>query len=103
MTKFLVNSISRLMIAFVVLLILQSVCFAQNAGVTTASVPAQPAATGSQPTAAPVPAEVLKELEAMKARIAELETQVKTLKSQDSATASPGVTIGASASPVATA
>jgi putative OmpL-like beta-barrel porin-2 len=87
MTKFLARCGSGLMFIFVALLILQSACFAQNSGGTTASVPVQPTTNGSQPTAAPVPADVLKELEAMKARIAELEAQLKTMKATD--TASP--------------
>jgi Putative beta-barrel porin-2, OmpL-like. bbp2 len=87
MTKFLASGISKFGVIFVALMILQSACFAQNVGGTNASVPAQPAATGSQP--APVPAEVLKELDAMKARIAELEALVKSMKAQDAASAAP--------------
>ncbi len=98
MTKFLVASSSRLMITFVALMVLQSACVAQNGAGTSASVPAQPATTGNQPTATPVPADVLKELEAMKARIAELEALLKTMKGQDSASAPVGVTVTAGAS-----
>nr|HEV7954872.1 outer membrane beta-barrel protein [Candidatus Acidoferrales bacterium] len=96
MTKTLVGFSSRLMFTFVALMMLQSACFAQSAGGTNATVPVQPATTGSQPTAAPAPADVLKELEAMKARIAELEAQVKTLKAQDSASSPVGATTAAS-------
>jgi putative OmpL-like beta-barrel porin-2 len=87
MTKFLVGCSSRLMVTFVALMILQSACFAQNSSGTTASVPVQPATNGSQPSAVPAPADVLKELEAMKARIAELEAQLKTMKATDTASA----------------
>ena len=83
MTKFLTGRSLRFMITFFALVILQGACFAQNGGGGTAS--AQPASTASQPT--PVPADVLKELEAMKARIAELEAQLKSMKSQDVASA----------------
>jgi hypothetical protein len=102
MTKVRVGFTSRLTITFLALMILQSGCFAQNGGGTSASVPAQPATTGNQPTATPVPADVLKELEAMKARIAELEAQVKTMKGQDSASAPAGVALTAGASPTGT-
>jgi Putative beta-barrel porin-2, OmpL-like. bbp2 len=103
MTKIFVGCSSRLMIAFVALMILQGACFAQNAGGTTASVPAQPATTGNQPTATPVPADVLKELEAMKARIAELEAQLKSMKAPDSASAPVGATITAGVATTGTA
>ena len=90
MTKFLASGVSKFaVIGFIALAILQSACYAQNAGGVNASIPAQPAATGNASASAPVPAEVLKELEAMKARIAELEAQVKSLKSQDAANAAP--------------
>jgi hypothetical protein len=78
MTKFLASFSSRMMIGFISIMLLQGACFAQNSGGTTA--PAQPTTTGTQPSAAPVPTEVLKELEAMKARIAELEAQLKSMK-----------------------
>src|ERR1035441_9658901 len=81
MTKFLVSFSSRMMIGFISIMLLQSACFAQNGGTTA---PAQPT-TGTQPSAAPVPAEVLKELEAMKARIAELEAQLKSMKAVETA------------------
>jgi len=73
--------IARFFWALITFVILQGVCFAQNGG--GSSAPAQPATTGSQPAATPVPAEVLKELEAMKARIAELEAQLKAMKSTE--------------------
>jgi hypothetical protein len=93
MTKSLVRCSSRLIFTFVALIILQGACFAQNSGGTTASVPVQPTTNGSQPTAAPVPADVLKELEAMKARIAELEAQLKTMKATDTASASASANV----------
>ncbi len=83
MKKFLASRVSKFAVIFIALTICQSACLAQNAGGASASVPAQPAATGSKAAADPVPAEVLKELEAMKARIAELEALVKSLKGQD--------------------
>lgn len=89
MKKFLGNGISKFAVIFIALMIFQNACFAQNVGGTTASVPAQPTANGSQPT--PVPADVLKELDAMKARIAELEALVKSLKGQDAASAPASV------------
>jgi putative OmpL-like beta-barrel porin-2 len=101
MTKFLVGFTSRLTITFLALVILQNACFAQSGG-TSASVPVQPATNGNQPTATPVPADVLKELEAMKARIAELEAQLKSMKGQDTASVPAGVALTAGASPTGT-
>ena len=85
MMKFLAGCGTRLMITFFALAVLQNTSFAQNGGGAVA--PAQPATAATQPAAAPVPTEVLKELEAMKARIAELEAQVKSMKTADPAAA----------------
>src|SRR5882724_1066247 len=70
--------VPRLATVFLTCVLFQGVCFAQND--SGAVVRAQPATSGSQPGATAVPAEVLKELEAMKARIAELEAQLKSMK-----------------------
>ena len=48
MKKFLITGISKFAVAFFALMISQSACFAQNVGGANASVPAQPATTGSQ-------------------------------------------------------
>jgi hypothetical protein len=87
MTKIPKHCTSYAVLTLFGLIFWQSACFAQNTGGGAAS--AQPTTTGAP--AAPVPAEVLKELEAMKARIAELEAQLKSMKSQDVASAPASV------------
>ena len=99
MTKILMHCKSYLAVTFVGLILGQSPCFAQNNGGT--ATPTQPTTTAGQPAAAP--AEVLKELEAMKARIAQLEAELRAGKPQDSASAATGANGGSAQPEVSTA
>ncbi len=87
MTKFLTQNRWRAALCGLVFTVMQAPCFAQN---TSAAANQQPSATDQ-----PISPAILKELEAMRHRIDELEAELKAQKTAQASTEKPGLVTAA--------
>jgi hypothetical protein len=87
MTKFLMQNGSRVVLCGLVFTMTQAPCFAQS---TSAAANQQPSATDQ-----PISPAILKELEAMRHRIDELEAELKVQKTAQASTGQPGLVTAA--------
>ena len=87
MTKFLMQNRWRAALCGLVFTVMQAPCFAQN---TSAAANQQPSATDQ-----PISPAILKELEAMRHRIDELEAELKAQKTAQASTEKPGLVTAA--------
>jgi hypothetical protein len=87
MTKFLMQNKWRAALCGLVFTVMQAPCFAQN---TSAAANQQPSATDQ-----PISPAILKELEAMRHRIDELEAELKAQKTAQASTEKPGLVTAA--------